>query len=593
MAVVAPIVSTFDNKGIRQAETSFGKLSGSASKTFGAIGSLARTAATAIAAVGVAAGAAALKAIDAASDLEEAQAKVNQIFGGSSELVESFASSAAKSLGQSKQAVLDAAGVFGTFGKAAGLSGNDLALFSNSFTALATDLASFNNTSPEEAVQAIGAALRGEAEPLRRYGVLLDDATLKAAALELGIYDGSGALTQQQKILAAQKVIWEQTSDAQGDFARTSGGLANQTRILKAQLANATAQLGQKLLPIAVKIATFINDKVVPAFQRFGQVFKAEGIAGVFKRLGDSVKKAAPVIGAALKKLGGQFVEWIKQAGPPALQAIGKWLGDLANWVIKTGVPKLGDAARKLGDSLVRWIKENYPRLAGELGKWLGELVKWIAGTAAPRLIKEGAKLSVAMLKWTATLLPTALKALGSFTASLASSIPGLFARAISATYNAGVNIGKQIINGMSNGVRTLISGAAGLAQTIANAIVNAFKGLWNRFVADPINSAIRTGVNALDVLLGPSINFPTPGNVLPRLARGGIVDSPTVAMIGDRRLSQGKNAEAVIPLNKLENMGGGIVINVNGAIDPVSVAKQIRRLLADNQVRLGYLSPV
>jgi hypothetical protein len=145
---------------------------------------------------------------------------------------------------------LDAAGAFGTFGKAAGLGGEDLATFSNDFTALATDLASFNNTSPEEAVQAIGAALRGEAEPLRRFGVLLNDATLKQEALNLGIYDGKGALTAQQKILAAQAAIYKQTTDAQGDFLRTSDGLANSQRTLSAEFANIQAQLGQKLLPL-------------------------------------------------------------------------------------------------------------------------------------------------------------------------------------------------------------------------------------------------------------------------------------------------------------------------------------------------------
>jgi hypothetical protein len=75
----------------------------------------------------------------------------------------------------------------------------ELATFSNDFTALASDLASFNNTTPEEAINAIGSALRGESEPLRKYNVLLNDAKLKAAALELGIYSGSGALTDQQK----------------------------------------------------------------------------------------------------------------------------------------------------------------------------------------------------------------------------------------------------------------------------------------------------------------------------------------------------------------------------------------------------------
>jgi len=110
-----------------------------------------------------------------------------------------------------------------------------------------------------QAVQAIGAALRGESEPLRQYGVLLNDAALKAAALELGIYDGSGALTDQQKILAAQKVIFEQTSDAQGDFARTSDGLANSQRTLTAQIENLQTSIGQALLPVVQAVLPYIK----------------------------------------------------------------------------------------------------------------------------------------------------------------------------------------------------------------------------------------------------------------------------------------------------------------------------------------------
>lgn len=593
MAVVAPIVSTFDNKGIRQAEQGFGKLSGSASNAFGKIGSFAKTAATAVAAIGIAAGAAAIKAIEAASDLGEAQAKVGEIFGDSAGLIESFANNAATSLGQSKQAVLDAAGVFGTFGKAAGLGGDDLAFFSNSFTKLATDLASFNNTSPEEAVQAIGAALRGEAEPLRKYGVLLDDATLKAAALELGIYDGSGALTQQQKILAAQKVIWEQSTDAIDDFERTQGGLANQSRILRAQLANITAEIGAKLLPIAVKVAQFLNSKVIPAFKNLYSTFKAEGIGGIFKKIGDEIKKALPVIGSLLKNLGEKFIDWIKEAGPPALRALGKWIGDLGNWIVSTGIPTLTREARKLGDSLVKWIQDNYPSLLRGLGEWLGQFVRWLVGTAAPTIGREAAKIGVQFLAWTAQLLPTALRSIGSFTAALAGQIPGLFGAAINAVFRAGFRIGESIIDGMESGVRTVVGAAGGIAQAIANAVKNALKGLWNNLIASPVNSAVRTAVDVLDTLLGPSINFPTAPNVLPYLASGGIVDSPTLAVIGDRRLSQGKNTEAVIPLNKLDGLGEGVTINVNGALDPVAVAKQIRRILQDNQIRLGYSSAV
>ena len=229
-----------------------------------------KKAAVAFAVAGAAAGAFAISAVKGASDLAETVSKVGVLFGDTAKDIEKFAGTAAKSLGQTKQQALDAAATFATFGKAAGLSGQDLSKFSIDFVKLASDLSSFNNTSPEQAINAIGSALRGEAEPLRAYGVLLNDASLKQAALSLGIIKTTTeALTPQQKVLAAQKLIFEQTGAAQGDFARTSDGLANQTKITLAQLENMKTEIGTALLPIVLQLATAFNEKVIPNLQAF------------------------------------------------------------------------------------------------------------------------------------------------------------------------------------------------------------------------------------------------------------------------------------------------------------------------------------
>lgn len=201
--------------------------------------------------------------IDAASDLEETFTKTQQLFGANTDQIVEWSKTTANSLGQSQQQALDAASTFAIFGRSAGLTGEDLVKFSTDFTGLASDLASFNNTTPEEAIQAIGAALRGEAEPMRRYGVLLDDASLRQSALKLGIISSiKEALTPQQKVLAAQAEIYRQTTAAQGDFARTSDGLANQQRILAANFANLQAEIGQALLPVMLDFVKTLNSLV-------------------------------------------------------------------------------------------------------------------------------------------------------------------------------------------------------------------------------------------------------------------------------------------------------------------------------------------
>jgi hypothetical protein len=221
-------------------------------------------------------------AVQSASDMIEAQTAVNEIFGQSAASIVNFSTEGADALGQSATQILNGAKTFGIFGKAAGLAADENVLFSKELIALAADLASFNNTSVDDAITALGAGLRGENEPLRRFGVLLDDATLRAKALEMGIYDGNGSLTAQQKILAANSAIFEQTATQQGDFARTSDGLANSQRILTAELANLSISIGSAFLPVI--------EKVLPLLKSFFELVGENSnlvlvLAGIFSTL--------------------------------------------------------------------------------------------------------------------------------------------------------------------------------------------------------------------------------------------------------------------------------------------------------------------
>ena len=247
MSVILNIVSEFDSKGIKQAQRQFAQLEKTSDKVAFAMKKSMVPATAALTALG----AAAFKASKMASDLNEETSKSKQIFGDASESIVDFSNTASTKIGQSKTEALKAAGTFGVLGRAAGLTGTDLSAMSIKFTQLASDLASFNNTSPEDAVLALGAGLRGEAEPLRRYGVLLDDATLRQKALALGLVKTTKeALTPANKSLAAQAVILEKTALQQGNFADTSKDAANQQRILTARLKDAQTQIGILFLPI-------------------------------------------------------------------------------------------------------------------------------------------------------------------------------------------------------------------------------------------------------------------------------------------------------------------------------------------------------
>lgn len=257
----------------------------------------------------------AYKATQAASDLAESASKVGVVFESQAPQVRKFAESAATDLGMSEQAALEATGTFGNLFRALDIGTKPAADMSTALVTLAADLASFNNANPEDVLLALRSGLLGEAEPLRQFGVSLSAARIEAEALATGLVKpianatkvaeaalsveaanraaaaalkehGSGSLEYQQAALkatkaeeayaaatagsvpeltAAQKaqaayaIIQKDTALAQGDFARTSDGLANQQRILTAQFKDAQAELGQGLLPVGIKVVGMVN----------------------------------------------------------------------------------------------------------------------------------------------------------------------------------------------------------------------------------------------------------------------------------------------------------------------------------------------
>lgn len=201
----------------------------------------------------------AVGAVDAYAAVEDAHDAAAVVFGKSMPSVIAFAEKAGASFGLSKRAAIEAQNTFATFGKAAGIAGAPLAGFSQQLTGLAGDLASFKGTSTEQAIMAVGSALRGEMEPIRAYGVLLDDNTLRQEAMKMGMIKSvKEGLTPQQKALAAQAAILSQTKDAQGDYNRTSTSTANVAKTLAAETENAQAVLGKKLAPAVTAVRTAI-----------------------------------------------------------------------------------------------------------------------------------------------------------------------------------------------------------------------------------------------------------------------------------------------------------------------------------------------
>lgn len=197
--------------------------------------------------------------IKAASDLGESANAVNKIFGQSSKQILQWGEQNAAAFGLSKRAFNEAIVPLGANLKNAGLSMDQVSTSTLALTKRAADMASVFNTSVGDALEAIQAGLRGEADPLERYGVGLSAAAVDAEALAESGKKAASELTNQERTTARVNLIMKQTASTAGDFKDTQDGLANSARVASAQLEDAKAKIGEGFLPVIAKGAQAVG----------------------------------------------------------------------------------------------------------------------------------------------------------------------------------------------------------------------------------------------------------------------------------------------------------------------------------------------
>ena len=239
-------------------------------------------------------------AVKLASDFEETQSKFNTVFRDISAQANNTARNLEKDFGLSSRAAMQLLGDTGDLLTGFGFTQEEALDLSNEVNKLAVDLASFTNFAggAEGASLALTKALLGERESIKQLGIAITEADLKRFAEEQGLVFKE--LDRVAKATLTFELAARQSANAIGDYARTSGSFANQTRKLRADLENLGVEIGQKLLPIAVKILNKIKD-VIEVFASMSSETK-EMILG-FTLLTGAIGPFLIVIGSLLTTL--------------------------------------------------------------------------------------------------------------------------------------------------------------------------------------------------------------------------------------------------------------------------------------------------
>lgn len=197
-----------------------------------------------------------------ASDVVESTNKVDVAFGSASESVKQFSDTTLENFGIAKGSSLDMASNFGDMATSMGLPVEAASKMSTSLVGLAGDLASFKNIGIDQAQTALAGIFTGETESLKKLGIIMTEANLQAFAYSSGIKILVRDMDQASKVNLRYNYIIANTKNAQGDFARTAEGAANQTRSFTEGLKQISAQIGAVLLPLYTKMVTFGNSLI-------------------------------------------------------------------------------------------------------------------------------------------------------------------------------------------------------------------------------------------------------------------------------------------------------------------------------------------
>lgn len=327
------IAGEFDAKGVQtgvnQANGHLGRLS----KTAGAVG---RGVARGLAVAGIAVVGLGVATVGAASDAQQSIGATQSVYGKYASSVVADSTRAANAVGLSANSYRELNNQLGSMLKNSGTPMKELGKQTKTLVGLGSDLAATFGGETKDAVEAIGSLMRGEADPIERYGVSIKQSDVNARLAAQGLTGLTGSALKQADAQARLYLLYKQTGAAQGQFSRESETLAGQQQRLSANTENLKATIGTALLPVLTSVATTLNSKVLPPVQAFAEKHGPE-LADQMQAIGRAV---SPLAGGLFSSMGDGLKGLNEGANGANLSSLGDSLVKIA--------PVIRDAAGAL-----------------------------------------------------------------------------------------------------------------------------------------------------------------------------------------------------------------------------------------------------
>lgn len=482
--------------------------------------------------------------LDAASDLQQSTGAVQSVYGKFAGSIIKNAKKAAGAVGLSQAAYQQQAVLLGSQLKNLGTPIDQVAGKTQGLIQRASDLAATFGGSTADAVEAIGSLMRGETDPIERYGVSINQASIKAYALAHNLPMATDAQQKQAKSAAVLALLYKQTAAASGQFARETNTAAGASEIASAKFENAKAALGKRLLPVYAKFKTILATVAGWVSRNSRLVFILGGIIGTAAIAILSINAATKAWAAASKAMATvqAVLNTVMSANPAvrialAITALGVALvvAYKKSETFRNIVNAVFGAVKAAVEPVVDFFVHDIPHAFGVVFTALktvwsnvtGFLRKW--GPTALLILAPfiGIPLLIArhfgkIIGWIRDTWNTVTRDARQFVSTVAGAILSIPSR-IGALAGKMFHAGASFIQSFFKGIGNIVAKVGDFASTIAHSVVNAIiKGL-NALLDLPWEIKLH-----IPIPWAPDIDF-GPYTLLPRIplwnSAAGLVD--------------------------------------------------------------------
>lgn len=390
------------------------------------------------------------------------------------------------------------------------------------------------------AVGALGVALSGATK------AAMED---QAAQAELARTLSISASATDAQIAANEELI--------SKMSLASGIADDALRPALASLARGTKDLGtaQDALSLAMDISTATGTDLTTVSDALAKAYQGnmKGLRALSPEMATLIKEGAD-LNTVMDVLGGTF-------GGATATAAGTAEGQMKRFGIA-----ISEAKENIGAALIPVVEKVLPLLTA-MGSWAQDntttflVIAGVIGGIAVAILAANAAIKIytlytqistaAQWLWNAALTANPLGLIVVGIAAVIAIIAILYTKfeGVRKIVDNVFGFLKDVVMGSIDIITTYVQTVLGVYKTIFNTIAK----LWNNTIGK-LSFEFPSWVPGLG---GKGFSVPN----IPMLGDGGIVSSPTLAMIGER------GPEAVIPLNRAGGMGGNYTINVNGGL--------------------------